>query len=32
LQQAIPHITDEDLRKAEDILARYENLWNMIQK
>jgi len=24
LQQAIPHITDEDLRKAEEILARYE--------
>ena len=24
LQQAIPHITDEDFRKAEDILARYE--------
>lgn len=24
LQQAIPHITDEDLRQAEDILARYE--------
>jgi len=24
LQQAIPHITDGDLRKAEEILARYE--------
>src|SRR5436305_15287082 len=24
MQQAIPHITDQDLRRAEDILARYE--------
>ena len=24
IEQAIPHMTDEDLRRAEDILARYE--------